>query len=166
MHRGTVYCLVFFRPVSPCLWCLLFPAFLPQTSVLSSAPVHRSQGVTVALKAPSTQHLSPLCPHPSVPTSMDTLAGLRGATEPLRVCHTEKKVVASCLELLLIPRRLSGNPPASVRAAEDADLVPGLGRSPGGGNGSPLQNSCLENPMDRAWRATVRGFPDSDHRHS
>ena len=34
--------------------------------------------------------------------------------------------------------------------------IPGLGRSPGEGNGNPLQYSCLENPMDReAWRATV-----------
>ena len=36
------------------------------------------------------------------------------------------------------------------------DSIPGLGRSPGEGNGNPLQYSCLENPMDRgAWRATV-----------
>ena len=36
--------------------------------------------------------------------------------------------------------------------------VPGLGRSPGGGHGNPLQYSCLENPVDRgAWRATVHG---------
>ena len=36
--------------------------------------------------------------------------------------------------------------------------IPGSGRSPGEGNGNPLQYSCLENPMDRgAWRATVRG---------
>ena len=35
---------------------------------------------------------------------------------------------------------------------------PGWGRSPGEGNGNPLQYSCLENPMDRgAWRATVHG---------
>ena len=35
---------------------------------------------------------------------------------------------------------------------EDPDLIPGLGRSPGEGNGSPLQYTCLENPMDRgAW---------------
>ena len=47
------------------------------------------------------------------------------------------------------------NPPAS---AGDAGLIPGLGRSPGEGNGNPLQYSCLGNPMDRgAWRATVRG---------
>ena len=40
----------------------------------------------------------------------------------------------------------------------DAGLIPGLERSPGVGNGSPLQYSCLENPMDRgAWWATVYG---------
>ena len=39
----------------------------------------------------------------------------------------------------------------------DTGLIPGLGRSPGEGNGNPLQSSCLENPMDRgAWRATAR----------
>ena len=38
----------------------------------------------------------------------------------------------------------------------DAGLIPGSGRSPGGGNGNPLQNSCLGNPMDRGgWRAMV-----------
>ena len=40
--------------------------------------------------------------------------------------------------------------------------IPGLGRSPGDGNGNPLQYSCLENPMDRgAWWATVRGVAKS-----
>ena len=40
--------------------------------------------------------------------------------------------------------------------AEDLGSIPGLGRSSGEGNGSPLQYSCLENPMDRgAWQATV-----------
>ena len=33
--------------------------------------------------------------------------------------------------------------------ARDADSIPGLGRSPGGGHGNPFQYSCLENPMDR-----------------
>ena len=38
----------------------------------------------------------------------------------------------------------------------DTGSVPGSGRSPGGGNGNPLQYSCLENPTDRgAWQATV-----------
>jgi len=40
--------------------------------------------------------------------------------------------------------------------AGDEDLIPGSGRFPGGGNGNPLQCSCLENPMDRGtWQATV-----------
>ena len=40
--------------------------------------------------------------------------------------------------------------------AGDTGLIPGSGRSPGEGNGNPLQYSCLGNPMDReAWRATV-----------
>ena len=42
--------------------------------------------------------------------------------------------------------------------AEDLGSIPGLGRSPGGGYGNPLQYSCLENSMDRgAWQATVHG---------
>ena len=46
--------------------------------------------------------------------------------------------------------------------AGDLGLIPGSGRSPGEGNGNPLQYSCLENPMDRgAWWATVHGFAKS-----
>ena len=42
--------------------------------------------------------------------------------------------------------------------AGDLGLIPGWGRSPGGGHGHPLQYSCLENPTDRgAWQATVHG---------
>ena len=51
------------------------------------------------------------------------------------------------------------NLPASAEDARDVGLIPGSGRSPGEGNGNPLQNSCLENPMDRgAWWATVHGM--------
>ena len=40
----------------------------------------------------------------------------------------------------------------------DPDSIPGLGRSSGEGNGNPLQDSCLGNPMDGgAWQATVLG---------
>ena len=47
---------------------------------------------------------------------------------------------------------------ASACNAEDPGLTPRLGRSPGEGNGNPLQYSCLENPMDGgAWWATVQG---------
>ena len=48
------------------------------------------------------------------------------------------------------------NLPADAGDIGDTDSIPGLGRSPGGGNGNILQYSCLENAMDRgAWWATV-----------
>ena len=55
----------------------------------------------------------------------------------------------------------------SACSEEDPGLIPGLGRSPGEGNGNPLQYSCLENPMDReAWQATVYGVAKSQTRPS
>ena len=51
---------------------------------------------------------------------------------------------------------------ASAYNAGDPGLIPGLGRSPGEGNGSPIQYSCLENPMDGgAWWAAVHGVTKS-----
>ena len=48
------------------------------------------------------------------------------------------------------------NTPANAGDTGDMNLIPRLGRSPGGGNGNPLQYSCLKNSMDRgAWQATV-----------
>ena len=41
------------------------------------------------------------------------------------------------------------NPPATVGDIRDLGLIPGSGRSPGEGNGNPLQYSCLENPIDK-----------------
>ena len=54
------------------------------------------------------------------------------------------------------------NPPANAGDARDMGLIPGLGRSPGVGNGTLLQYSCLENPMNGgAWWATVHGVAKS-----
>ena len=54
------------------------------------------------------------------------------------------------------------NPPANAGDARDSGLIPGIGRSPGAGNGNPLQYSCLENSVDRgAWWATVHGAAKS-----
>ena len=48
------------------------------------------------------------------------------------------------------------NPPANAGDVRDADSIPGLGRSPGGGRNNLLQYSCLENPMSReAWQPAV-----------
>ena len=68
------------------------------------------------------------------------------------------------------PRAFRGFPGGSVSKESacnvgDLDSIPGLGRSPGEGNGNPLQYSCLENSMDRgAWRATVHGVTKSGTR--
>ena len=52
----------------------------------------------------------------------------------------------------------------SASTAQDPGLIPGSGRSPGEGNGHPLQYSCLENPRDRgAWQATVHGVARARH---
>ena len=54
------------------------------------------------------------------------------------------------------------NPPANAGGLRDVGLIPGLGRSPEGGHGNPLQGSCLGNPMDRgAWWAIVHGVTKS-----
>ena len=55
------------------------------------------------------------------------------------------------------------NPRAKEQDIRDAGSIPGMGRSPRGGNGTPLQYSRLENPMNReAWRATVHRVAESD----
>ena len=56
------------------------------------------------------------------------------------------------------------NAKETVCSAGDLGLIPGSGRSPGEGNGNPLQYSCLENPMDKeAWQATVHGVTRVRH---
>ena len=55
------------------------------------------------------------------------------------------------------------NLPANAGDTGDVGLIPGLGRSPGEGNGNPLQCSCLENPRDgEAWWAAIYGVAESD----
>ena len=62
--------------------------------------------------------------------------------------------------MLSWPGGSNGKEPA--RNAGDLSLIPGLGRSPGEGNGNPPQYACLENPKDREiWRATIHGVAKS-----
>ena len=71
------------------------------------------------------------------------------------------------MALVGFPRGFPGgaivkNPPANVEDKGNMDLIPGLGRSLGEGNGNPLQYSCLENSMDSgAGQATVDGVAKS-----
>ena len=52
------------------------------------------------------------------------------------------------------------NPPANAGDIGDTSSITGSGRCPGGGNGNPLQYSCLENPMDRG----LEGYSPWDHK--
>ena len=55
------------------------------------------------------------------------------------------------------------NRPASTGDSRDVGLIPGSGRSPGVGNGNPLQYSCLENSVDKGtWQATVHRVAEYD----
>ena len=59
------------------------------------------------------------------------------------------------------------NPPANPEESRDKGTIPGLGRSPGGGNGNPLQYKCLENSMDRGtWWVAVHGITELDTQHN
>ena len=72
-------------------------------------------------------------------------------------------VQLSCLRTLLQGSEVK----ASACSVGDLGSIPGSGRSPGEGNGNPLQYSCLENPMDRGiWWATVHGVTKSRTRLS
>ena len=67
--------------------------------------------------------------------------------------------------ILFVDQDSGSDGKASAYNVGDLDSIPELGRSPGEGNGNPLQYSCLENPMDRgAWRATVHGVAKNQAR--
>ena len=88
-----------------------------------------------------------------LPTSLHLCSGMSDKNGgQLSATFSEKHFcVYICVGL---PLCLSGK--ESTCNSGDAGLIPGSGRSPGEGNGNPLQYSCLKNPMDReAWQATV-----------
>ena len=81
----------------------------------------------------------------------------------MNCCQTEIKIYVSNNQVALVVKNL----PANEGDIRDVGSIPGSGRSPGKGNGNPLQYSCLENPMDRgAWWATVHGVTKNRFRLS
>ena len=84
----------------------------------------------------------------------ETLVQFLGQEDPLEKGHASTSV------FLGFPGGSDGK--ESTCDVGGLGSIPGLGRSPGEGNGTPLQYSCLENPMDRgAWWATVYGVTKS-----
>ena len=78
--------------------------------------------------------------------------------------HGEEKglLVSLLRRALIFPGGSAVESACQCRRSGGVGLIPGSGRSPGEGNGNPLQYSCLENPMDRgAWRITVHGVAKS-----
>ena len=79
-------------------------------------------------------------------------------------CHQDKPVSGTLWapDLGFTGASVSKESACSTAEAGDVGSIPGSGRSPRGGNGNPLQHSCLENPMDRgAWWAIVHGVRKS-----
>ena len=87
---------------------------------------------------------------------------------PEYMCMCTYAPVCKCMAVIKYMQTLAGGLPGGTSGKESAcnagglGLIPGWGRSPGGGNSNPLQYSCLENPMDRgAWWATIHGATKS-----
>ena len=76
--------------------------------------------------------------------------------------NQEEKCLAYVIHRASQVMQLVKNLPANALGARDVGSIPGSGRSPGIGNGNPLEYSCLGNPTDRgAWRAAIHGVAKS-----
>ena len=83
---------------------------------------------------------------------------------PFRNTLTQFPVAQNCHMYGFPDGTVVKNAPANAGDTRHAGSIPGLGRSPGEGNGDPLQYSCLEHPTDRgAWWAIVHGFTRVGH---
>ena len=98
--------------------------------------------------------------NPEVTTGLEKMSFHSNPKE--RQCQRMLKLLHNCTHLTC-----GSEVKASACNMGDLDSIPGLGRSPGEGNGNPLHYSCLENPMDGgAWQATVHAVAKSRTRLS
>ena len=101
------------------------------------------------------------------------------ASGPINSWHIDEETWKQCqtlflgapksLQMVIAAMKFPGGSDGKVSACNAGDLasIPVWGRSPGEGNGNPLQHSCLENPTDwGAWQATVHGVAKSQTRLS
>ena len=99
----------------------------------------------------------------SILYSWSGLQGQNSSNRPLRRTSQKSSILLDDQDKTPVHQSLGSFPNSSVSKesvckAGDPGSIPGLGRSPRGGNGNPLQQSCLENSMDRgAWWAPVHG---------
>ena len=94
--------------------------------------------------------------NPGLPPCRQNLYGLSHQGSPNKQI---RHIISWASQVVLLVK----NPLANAGDARDVGLIPGSGRSPGEGNGNPLQYSCLENPMNReAWQATVHMVAELD----
>ena len=85
---------------------------------------------------------------------------LRHSETPQIIQTINSRLVTRASQVALVVK----NPPANTGNIRNVSLIPGLGRSPGGGNGNPLRYSCLENPMDRGpWWVRIHAVTKSWH---
>ena len=83
-----------------------------------------------------------------------------GRDSKLSSCEPRVSSLERAAQVVLVVKY----PPTNAGDPRDVGSIPGLARSPGEGHGTPLQYSCLENPMDRgAWWATVHGLQRVRH---
>ena len=104
------------------------------------------------------------CVTPSPEASLKSGGGWRESLVPLHTCLRGLLAQQWSSSRTSSPRVFSGGSDGKESACNSGDRgsIPGEGRTPGGGDGNPLQYTCLENPMDtRAWQATVHRFPKS-----
>ena len=143
----------FIQPIGPIVSALVFPRFASfssssiafLSSSWSSSMAGRLLGSSGGAGRPEA------LPHAS------KCAGAAGRKDHFILKHLYGSPGAS--QVVLVVK----NPPANAGDIRDEGSIPGMGRSPGGGHGNPLQYSCLENPMDRgAWRAIVHRVAESD----
>ena len=98
-----------------------------------------------------------LAPWKKAITNLDSIFKSRDIT-----LLTQVRLVKAMVFLVVMYGYESWTIKKAEHYARDMGLIPGSGRSPGGGNGNPLQYSCLENPTDRgAWQVTVHAVAKS-----
>ena len=168
-HVGSIWRTGSFGWAEQSCW----PSLCPGAQVPLAPPEASPQGLR-PLPTPPCQ--SPTAPsHPSPPTPMGLLApapcsvclrhGVQNQTKKSQyIQFLKNQNVKTFKRGVVVYRGFPGGSDGEESAcnAGDPGLIPGLERSPGEGNGNPLQYSCLENSTDRgAWRATVLGVPKS-----